>query len=42
MVDTAGGQTNAGNDIGNGHELQIPDMVLMYACIFTYEKPKAR
>ena len=39
MVDTA--NPSAGGDAG-ARENAIPDCVLMYACIFSYEKPKYR
>ena len=32
---------STGQDGGQMRE-QIPDKVLMYACIFTYEKPRVR
>ena len=35
--------TASGNqDNSGGQRESIPDKVLMYACIFTYEKPRVR
>ena len=40
MVETTGGMPQEG--MGGQMRESIPDKVLMYACIFTYEKPRVR